>query len=339
MGLMRFRIVSTSLIDGAHIYPACEVPESVGKLLNQIRGMIHNPLVFDHNKDYKKTVLLAGSGRGGTTWISELVNHDNKYRYIFEPLNRSRVPAIRHLHRRQYLSPLDSDPGYLQPIQRILQGQVRGSWVNHYNRKIFVDERLIKMIRANLILGWIHLHFPEIPIVFIMRHPFAVASSQIRRGWHPDIEGMYLSQTDLVQDHLEPFEEAIRAFRTPMERQMCMWCIDNYVPLKQLNRTDIHICFYEYLVLNPEAELKALFAFINRSFDITVMDKVTRPSRLSGRGSTLESSQNRLGSWKKNITAKDIEEGLEVLAVFGLDKIYNIAPIPDREAVYRFMGE
>ena len=40
--------------------------------------------VLDWNGDLGRTVFLAGTARSGTTWLSELINHRNDYRYIFE---------------------------------------------------------------------------------------------------------------------------------------------------------------------------------------------------------------------------------------------------------------
>ena len=53
-------------------------------------------LFIDLSRDYRRSVYLAGDGRSGTTWISEIINCDNRYRYMFEPFHPSFVPLASH---------------------------------------------------------------------------------------------------------------------------------------------------------------------------------------------------------------------------------------------------
>ena len=39
------------------------------------------------NKNYKEVIWLIGDVRSGTTWVSNLINHENKYRTMFEPFH------------------------------------------------------------------------------------------------------------------------------------------------------------------------------------------------------------------------------------------------------------
>lgn len=55
--------------------------------------------------DHRRTVLIAGTGRSGTTWLSGLVNHDRRYRDVFEPFNPGKVEAFRGFRSKQYLRP------------------------------------------------------------------------------------------------------------------------------------------------------------------------------------------------------------------------------------------
>ena len=40
-------------------------------------------------------IIIAGSGRGGTTWILDSIAEANNLRTIFEPLNTVFVPAAK----------------------------------------------------------------------------------------------------------------------------------------------------------------------------------------------------------------------------------------------------
>ena len=113
------------------------------------------------NKKLENTVLLVGSGRSGTTWMSNIVNYNNQYRYIFEPFFPQKVNEVRKFKGRLYLPP-ESDGGrYAQTIYDVLSGEVNNPWINSLNKRLISSKRLVKSIRANLFVNWIHTHCPE----------------------------------------------------------------------------------------------------------------------------------------------------------------------------------
>jgi len=142
---------------------AFSIKEALGTGLGQ--------LYVDTAGGLENTIFLAGSGRSGTTWIAELMNFDNSYRFIFEPLHINRVPLAKPFGWRRYLRPDDDNPELLDSMKTILGGRFRNSWTDHFNRCWIPKKRLVKEIRANLLLGWLHKHFPQVRIVLLLRHP------------------------------------------------------------------------------------------------------------------------------------------------------------------------
>ena len=51
--------------------------------------------------DWRRTVLLAGTGRSGTTWVEKVINHRNRFRVMFEPFHQKKVASISHWSYRQ----------------------------------------------------------------------------------------------------------------------------------------------------------------------------------------------------------------------------------------------
>ena len=118
--------------------------------------------------NYKNTKLIAGIGRSGTTWLEEIVNYNNTYRIMFEPFRVDKVDIISNWNYHQYIRNKNKEERYLKPTKIILSGKIRNEWIDHHNRKVFANKRIIKDIRANLFLNWIKNYFPEIPIVYII---------------------------------------------------------------------------------------------------------------------------------------------------------------------------
>lgn len=305
---------------------------------------------------HRDTVFIAGSGRSGTTWLSELINHDNRFRFIFEPFHPGKVGLCEGFLSKQYLtadfgttvasrfdanrknsdsrfatrdSPERSDP-HLDTAGKILSGRARSRWADRFNRKFIARRRLVKDIRANLLLGWMKLHFPEMPMVLILRHPCAVADSRLRLGWRDNLDEV-MSQEKLVEDYLKPFEADILAAKDPFERSVFLWCIENYVPLRQLGDGGIHIVFYERLLSDPEGELAPLFAFLGEEFDATLPRSIAEESG-AGRNS------RRISGWTERVSEIRRRRAAEILELFGMDRIYGEDPMPRPEGITEVSG-
>ncbi|MEW6638522.1 MAG: sulfotransferase [Actinomycetota bacterium] len=280
---------------------------------------------MDLGGDHRDAVFVAGSGRSGTSWLADLINHRRDHRYVFEPFDPRRVKLCGHFRSRQYLRPEDRREEYLAPARRILSGGLRSRWTDRFHRTFVARRRVIKDIRANLLLGWLHRNFPGMPIVFLLRHPVAAVLSQISLGWR-DVLDETLEQRELLEDFSLPLEE-MHAARDPFERRLFLWCVENYVPLRQLGVEGACVVFYENLVLRPERELRRLFACLGRDFDGRVLDCLERPSPLSRRRSWLAARDP--GAWRREISGARLDRAVEVLALFGLDGIYAGDPEPD----------
>jgi len=55
--------------------------------------------------DPRKSILLAGTARSGTTWLGDLIASQIHCRILFEPFNPDFVPEYRGLHYFQYMRP------------------------------------------------------------------------------------------------------------------------------------------------------------------------------------------------------------------------------------------
>jgi hypothetical protein len=300
----------------------------VGEWARRLRARLLSGLYVDLDRDYANSIFLAGSGRSGTTWVSDIINYRNEYRYIFEPFHPGKVAVCEHFRPRQYLRPGDAREEFLGPAQTILSGGLRSRWADRFHTRFFSRRRLIKDIRANLLLGWIRANFPKIPIVLLLRHPCAVASSELKLRWAPGLD-VFLSQRELMADFLEPFREEIEGVRTDFERHVIAWCIENLVPLRQLGRGEVHLIFYESLCERPEEEVESLFAFLGKEFDRSVLRRMRRPSLLSREGSAVVSGERLVDGWRAHVSAGQIERTEELLGLFGLGGVYSADPMPD----------
>lgn len=294
-------------------------------------------IIIDGDRDERRSVLLAGSGRSGTSWVPDVLNHDHRYRYLYEPFHSMHVPIAKDWLPRQYLRPDDDDPARLALARTIFSGRIRNGYADAYNRAVFVKQRLIKDTRLQLALAWIRRHFPEMRIIYLMRHPCAVANSRVQLRRNADLEKHFLTQPQLVEDHLGPFVGAMRAAQDDFERHVFIWCVENYVPFRQLASGDVHVLFYEHVCAEPRRELERLRSFVGLPFDERALDRVSRPSiqarKLHGGGtSAIVTGADLIDGWRKFVTPERIRRTVEIVSLFGLDGIYGSGSMPDAGA-------
>lgn len=284
------------------------------------------------------TVFLCGSGRSGTTWLADLINNGNDFRYLFEPFWHAKVPACRDFNIRQYLRPDNDDAAYLEPATAIITGQIRRRWMDKYNRAYRGSKRLIKDIRVNLFAAWLQNHFPQTKIVFVLRHPAAVTLSRTKRKWRARTDDV-LKQADLVSDHLEAPLARVGEPRDRFDRHVFMWCIENLVPLRQLKSKQVHVVYYEHMCTAPEPTLRALANAIGHEFDSSVLARVSKPSRQALPNSAIRSGGNLIGKWRSALSTEKIDRILEIVAGFGLDKVYTDDLMPVAEDPIALFGD
>ncbi|MCA9248781.1 MAG: hypothetical protein KDA42_16760, partial [Planctomycetales bacterium] len=142
------------------------------------------------NYDVNNTILVASSGRGGSTWLGELVGTIAGYVILTEPLHLRHNPEIASLgfEWETYVPPDASDPDKFEYLSDVVNGRNISSrivsskhvhWSDFRNFRGFV----VKFTRANMLLGWFLRQMP-LRTLFMIRHPCAVVLSQLRhRAW------------------------------------------------------------------------------------------------------------------------------------------------------------
>ena len=300
-------------------------------------GWLVPRIYFDLSRDYRDTVLLVGSGRSGTSWIPEVLNFDRRYRYLYEPFHSMHVPLARHWLPRQYKRPDDDDAGHLALARAIFTGRLRNGYADSQNHCLVAHKRLVKDTRLQLALAWVARHFPGMPIIYLMRHPCAVVNSRVQLQRNSDIAKHLLSQPFLMADHLEPFRKEMERAKDDFEAQLFIWCVENYVPLKQLRSTEVHLLFYERICTDPRGELARLSAYLQQPFDELALAALDKPSvqarKYHGGGtSAIVTGASLVDAWRQYVPADRVKRAVEILSMFGLDAIYAEDSMPHVEA-------
>ncbi|MFZ7126470.1 MAG: hypothetical protein ACOWWM_10000 [Desulfobacterales bacterium] len=231
-------------------------------------------------------VFIASSGRGGSTWVLDMLADANNMRTVFEPLEPEKVKGaapysfayVRECENRVDLKRFLQDTiygnhGRLWTRYRIDR---RNLWLGKSNfnsakhlkfqfaKHIQIGRRLVryrhqnpdakpmvKFIRANLMIGWLHKTF-NAPVLLLLRHPGAVVESKLRLwegGWRFETTlKNFFSNRALREDYLNDLDIPHLSTMSRAEGFATMWCIENMVALDHANRHGLCVTFYEKLL-------------------------------------------------------------------------------------------
>ena len=289
-------------------------------------------LYRDSEPDAHRSIFVAGTGRSGTTWLADIIGSQLPCRIMFEPFHSRYVEAYRRFNYFQYMRPDVANPELRDYYEQVFTGQIRHAWIDREVAHLRPRYRLIKEIRANLFLKWAKNQFPEIPFLFVIRHPCAVVLSRLQLGWATDADlEPFLAQPELIHDFLADKLDCIRLARSDEAKHALVWCISNLVPLAQFQPDELTIIYYERLCAWPELEVPRLFHAIRHGYRRSALSQVNRPSQATTHASAVMRAENKVTTWQRELSASQISTILSVVRDFGLDSLYNdsIWPVVD----------
>ena len=250
-------------------------------------------------------------------------------RLMFEPFHTGLVSDFAQFNYFQYMRPGQENSALLDYAYRVLSGQIRHPWIDRYVDTVLPRRRVIKDIRACLFLRWIHDYFPEVPMVFIIRHPCAVVASRLKLDWATDGDiRHFLDQKPLLDDFLSERMDIIQGATTSEEKHAIVWSVSNLVPLQQMRDMPMHIVFYENLLLYPGEEIPKLFRAIRQPYDESVFRYAHRASMTTKRKSAILEDTDPTTSWRRELSDAQITRVLRIVEGFGLDHLYGDSDLP-----------
>jgi hypothetical protein len=259
-------------------------------------------------------IVLAGSGRGGTTWLMNMLATVRGVQPVFEPLLPLWSQEVRTLTgwdmadpyiRSAYLRPGGVYPEWYEFLSRVLAGKVRNYWTDYDRTSYFPSRFLIKEVRANLMLGYIHDAF-EPSIIYLVRHPCAVVRSRLAapEPWHADVQDI-LAQEELVEDYLRPWVREIEKETTPAGAHAVWWAVENLVASRELAGRRHYLVNYESLCLDPEQTVREILAWLGVSgMPPRLQFAITNSSRMADSAVSYESTAARLSAWKRQLSGE-----------------------------------
>ena len=294
------------------------------KLGLRIRRLLYSRLYRNPKPSLENSILVAGTARSGTTWLADILAGVVNGRILFEPFNPRLVQPYSSFHYFQYMRPNEPNEALESFCHQALTGNLRHPWIDRQVDYLNAENRVIKAIRANLMLKWLHERFPQVPLIFIIRHPCAVVLSRMQLGWDTDRDiEPFLAQPKLVTDFLEPYLDTIALAKTDVEKHAIIWCISNLIPLRQFEDGQLYILSYENLCIQLEVELHLLFQKKHLYYDVRNLAQFTRPSVTSQPKSAIFEGTDPIYQWRSQLSNEQVKRILTIVDLFGLGHLYD----------------
>lgn len=294
------------------------------KTLRSARAILNPALVKMTSRasyDASDALVVAGAPRSGTTWLAELVQRSvPDSATCFEPLHlRYMRRAVEAGYFWDTYVPEDRDwPEGEAYMRDVLQGKAMNSWTASHTScaSCWRPRRwIVKFVRANLMLGWLHRRFGLGPIGLIMRHPCATVASQLHLEW----KARHIPAFPTIYKEYPKLRAYVDTLESPVEYMAANWCLLHWVPLRRPLPYPFHIVTYEGLVANGASELGSLLEQWGYRVPEEVETLLSRPSLTTGKGAAVRTGSNPLHAWKSRLSSEQTQSILAVVEAFGLD--------------------
>ncbi len=193
-------------------------------------------------KRFNKHIIITGSARSGTSWLSEVIARQFRYRLLFEPEHEFNTLKGKLLCDKWIRSKEEALQAH-QYLKKVFANRVDSDWIGQIsNRRFkmhlwpFIPKKyIIKFVRGNLSAKYMSETF-KIPLIHIIRNPYDVIASQerVKFPWLYNLEH-FKNQNELVQIIKKEFDYDLlndTINLSSIETLTVRWCIENVLPLQ-----------------------------------------------------------------------------------------------------------
>lgn len=278
-----------------------------------------------HLKNYNENNnhLIFSDPRGGSTWLMELIQQITNEPVIFEPLHLkyNKDDTFRNLNFgwRQHI-PVNAE---WKEAEKAFDALFTGKLLNHgvfqystLHQCLKSESFLFKFVFGSALLPWLASRYTfKYKPLYMVRHPFAVVSSQLKHGaWEYPFDKYIIPDTPYNDNYLE-HQEFLNTLKTKEESLVVQWCLANQSTLShKKNNIEWITLNYEEFIVNPKLSMERILQEWGLKYDLSKID-FEKNSSTTKKGSPQDIIK-RISHWKNNFNNQQINKMLRVLDYF-----------------------
>lgn len=282
----------------------------------------------------EENIIIFSYPRSGSTWLMEMIREVPNTVNLWEPLHIRNVEPFRKLGFgwRQYIPENEEWKEAEETFRKLFRGEYLNFWLSSRDFPLnfcIANRMTIKFVRANALAPWLLNRFSfHLKPIYLLRHPFAVAASQMKEGsWDYEFKGYeipYMPYNEIVKNH----SDFLSTVTTKPEKMVATWCINNRVMLEnERHNRDWLTVYYEALLLHPELELRRIFDQWNMEMPDGILNRIRKESSTTKEATFKKDLELQLSKWRSFFTTDDVKRMQRVLDYFEID-IYSEALLP-----------
>ncbi|MDB9961754.1 sulfotransferase domain-containing protein [Oceanihabitans sp.] len=258
---------------------------------------------------FNKHIVIVGTARSGTSWLSETMASQHRYRMLFEPEHETQTKK-GYLLCDKWITSQTASKEVRQYLVQVFSNRVDSDWIaQNSNRKFkrhlwpcIPKKIIIKFVRANLMATFISETY-GIPVIHLLRNPYDVIKSQqkVKFPWLYDLSH-FAKQDALVALIKDQFELDITRYEAFSDIKILTlrWCIENVLPLEVFEDYTKHVTVirYEALFSNIEVFYKLCDEFKVEPID-NLKDYYKKPSTKTHPDSRMRMEKKEPSLWSE----------------------------------------
>ena len=213
-----------------------------------------NPVLYRYsisNIDTEKNVYIFSEGRGGSTWLQELLVSASDGLSIFEPFSGCNFGYNKRILDFPYPFDINSNfesstaKPFMHDVVNVIRPGKRALQFNSFYNILYAKTAVIKFVNKGLILPWFLNEFdPKVKPIYLIRNPISIIKSRASYGY-----------TNMQEEHSIDFS-------------------DLYVKFNSNHRLFKHISIFKELNTNYEIYIAEWAATLKYLFDLNIAHKV-----------------------------------------------------------------
>lgn len=267
-----------------------------------------------------RPVLIISMPRSGSTWVGEILGSSEGAMYLREPINQTNQKALDDESRKPIVCEVTAKSSpklYLQACDTAFRGiPAFDEGIVPHPEQFSLNKRkeqtlIVKEVNPLGISWFIDKYRPK--IIYLLRHPAAVAYSFYSLGWAIIYDRKKLDEVIFPSGKDTLDRAALQRFSTSFwSFSGAFQAIVAQHTMKILNQYDSCKIFrYEDLCLNPEQKFREMYQFCGLPWDEAVQERLSKTttsgkSYRPGEYSLNRNSSKMIEQWRTQIDAESL---------------------------------
>jgi len=304
------------------------------KISSNFKSHFIKPFAKKRTYNPRDNHYIFADPRGGSTWLMEIIQSITNEPVIWEPLdlNKKYSPFNTiNFDWRQYI-PSDENWQEARDIFGLLfQGKIFKKNILDYSTFSQLQNSntlLFKFCRGSALLPWLveNFEFKYKPL-YMIRHPFAVASSQLRHGaWNHLIQKFEIPDTPFNK-HYKKHEDFLKSLSSNEEVLVAKWCLHNVNTLGHKNNNRKWTTMtYEDFVDDPKKQTLRILKVWNIDYDISNIN--LKKTSVTTHKDSPKLNKKKVSHWQNTFDEHQIDKMQKVLEYFKIKTYSSDSPYP-----------